>query len=300
MFSRQLRRAYRKGLEDWANNTFASFKATGHRLAAFATYFPDISSMHDDDFLAAIHGLSDAIVLASHASNKYDIMTAPIVEAVCGVLAEPCRCKKCSSQRRVVVFKDTEKQDRLIRGLHAVVRKVRRLLKNRPNKSFSIGLELEPGSTYVLRDKNTLFELMTRIESDPVLREHVGLNLDVGHMRIANISASDLEPHINQIVHAHISDHPGMHTRDQVLGAWTNVSHLNEFDEYIVLLSRREKEKSGPLLFSGAIAIELEGCNRLEWVLASLRDLKRLLLRNNVTVQPQANSAWGSAAVGDR
>jgi hypothetical protein len=284
IFLRGNRGHYRPALEGWANKTFEWLKTTKRQLAAFATYFPDISSMHDGDFLSAIRGLTDAVSMASHASNHYGIMKVPIVEAVCGVVAERCLCADCSISRRVTVFDDEVKQDRLMLGLRIVVRKLRRLLKSRTNRSFAIGLELEPGATYVLRDRQTLDSVMNRINDDPELREHVGLNLDIGHMRIANVTASALKPYVDRIVHAHISDHPSMHTRDHFLGAWTDVSHANEFDAYISLLAQRDRDQVPPVLFSGAIAIELEGCNRLDWVLGSLRDLKRLLLRNNINV----------------
>lgn len=278
--------------QDWCLSHFAWMKAQGLSIGAFASYFPGISSMDKGAFDTAVHGLTDAVVLALTA-NERGVMDIPVVEAVCGIVSERCQCIQCVGGRHVAVFSDEAKQERLVEGLRAVVRTVNRLLRRKKttNRRFLIGLELEPGNGYVLRDGKTLDQILSRIGADPDLAPHVGLNLDIGHMRLAGVSAGHLSDHLGSIVHAHISDHPRMHTRDHYIGAWTDVAHTNEFDDYIRLLHKRAGAPSpspgpGALEFSGAIAIELEGCNRLEWVLRSIQELRRLLARNEVEVAP--------------
>lgn len=271
----------------FCENHFKWMTSAGLSFGAFATYFPGLSSMDKTAFKTAIHGLTDAVLIARKACDA-GLMKIPIVEAVCGIVSERCLCDECRGKRHVAVFSDKAKQERLIKGLQRVVELVQFALKPRSHveQQFLIGLELEPGAGYVLRDNMTLDEIMGRIKDTPGLSEHVGINLDVGHMRIAGVTANDLQKYEDKIVHAHISDHPSMHTRDHYLGAWTDIAHPNEFDPYIKLLKRRltptpEGERPG-LGFSGTVAIELEGCNRLEWVLRSIQELRRLLARNGI------------------
>jgi hypothetical protein len=268
----------------WSASQFKWMSKRDRSISAFATYFPGISSMDKDVFQTAVHGLTDAVSMAINAC-KLQAMSFPIIEAVCGVVAERCTCDRCQGNRVVAVFPDDAKQDRLIRGLKIVIRAI----KQKVNQRFVIALELEPGNAYVLRDKDTLNSLMRKIQSDPLLRQHVGLNLDLGHMRLANVTPTDLEPHSKSIVHSHISDHPKMHTRDHPLGFWTNIAHRNEFDPYVELLQKRSQNLSvnptkGELEFSNTLAVELEGCNRIEWVLSSVQEVRRLLARNGVPV----------------
>jgi hypothetical protein len=116
------------------------------------------------------------------------------------------------------------------------------------------------------------------------LAKHVGLNVDIAHMRIARIKAADLRPFVDRIVHAHISDHPGMHTHDQIVGSWTNPGlRKGGYSEYLDLLLNRAHSASGQedsgnsVPFSGAVAVELEGSDRMFWIHDSLARLKHAI-----------------------
>ena len=140
-------------------------------------------------------------------------------------------------------------------------------------------MELEPGPTYVLRDRDSLTQVMAAVEQDARLLPHVGLNLDIAHMRIAQVSAAFLAKHSARILHAHICDHPDMHTRDQVPGTHTALDQRRgEFIPYLQLLVQRCNSQlvPGGLPFSGACALELEGCNRIAWIHQSVAMMRHL------------------------
>jgi sugar phosphate isomerase/epimerase len=114
----------------------------------------------------------------------------------------------------------------------------------------------------------------------------VGFNLDIAHMRIAGISARKFECMKDRVVHAHISDHPGMHTHDQIVGSWTNPgAKKGGYSDYVRLLADRNRSYTQLLNthppFSEAIAIELEGCNRIFWIHDSITRLRHAILANN-------------------
>jgi hypothetical protein len=156
---------------------------------------------------------------------------------------------------------------------------------------YALSLELEPGSAYVLSDHTSLMQVYDAIQTNG-LAEKVGLNLDIAHFKIAGISPAFLKGGMENnvqgkdlthwLVHSHIADHPlRMHTRDLALSAYTDLEGVSsDFCAYLDLLMDRAKHfqanRTG-LLFSGAVAVELEGCSRMSWIHNSIPQLKKLL-----------------------
>jgi hypothetical protein len=92
-------------------------------------------------------------------------------------------------------------------------------------------------------------------------------------MRIAKIRAETLNEFADRLVHAHIADHPGAHTRDQAPGSWTAaLSPDSGYLPYLRLLAERAQrhQPTAGLPFSGAFALELEGCDSLSPVYSSI------------------------------
>lgn len=114
------------------------------------------------------------------------------------------------------------------------------------------------------------------------LRTHVGLNIDIAHMRMARIKPQQPIKFKKYFVNAHICDHPNIHTRDQKIGSWTPIDRI-EGDDYgylAILADSLHERKSLPpsdLPHSGSIGLELEGCNRISWIHESLTSMKQTL-----------------------
>lgn len=103
---------------------------------------------------------------------------------------------------------------------------------------------------------------------------YVGFNIDVAHFKIDGVRADELKPFAKRILHAHVSDHPpSMHTHDQSVGEWTNViqgeSAYQEYFDFLTRVALERIEKPG-LPFTGTVAIELEGCNRIMDIVDSI------------------------------
>lgn len=244
-------------------------------ISALATYFPDITTVDNVRRRTAIEAVANTVRMAasirSELGNK--VMPCPIVEIVCGTILD-----QDPNTGRIQVFGRERKLDLLWESLGEIVKLAKQHV---PTLPFALALELEPGETYVLNSLSALTSIARRINSpnSSMLRKHVGLNLDIAHMRIAGIKAAELRSFMSLFVHSHISDHPGMHTHDQVVGSWTNVHAVTGgYQPYIaILLDRAKSAKRGDLPFSRSIAIELEGCNRAFAIHDSVSRLRQVI-----------------------
>lgn len=245
----------------------------GLQVAAFATYFPDISSVSTSRRERVVMALKNTVRLALEL-KKRGYMPHAIVELVCGSRLDRCDCPECEGER-IWEYDDEEKIKLLLDSLRKVITQVEQLL---PDERFVFALELEPGETYVLRDEESLRKLVRALSQDKKLANYCGINVDAAHMRAAEVTPSVLEEFEHLLVHAHVCDLPfRMHTRDQPVGRWCPVdtAHCHHW-EYLEVLSRRKARENldSPLPFSGSVAIELEGCSRTDWIHQSIATLR--------------------------
>ena len=252
-------------------------------IAAIATYLPWISSLDEERRTLAVRAVVQSLRFA-FGVVELGWMERPIVEIVCGSLIESCQCKSCRAEKRVFLARHNEKRTRLAKSLREIVADV----KNRfPNSPFALALELEPGPSYVLNSRDAVKSVLDDIRGDELLKNHVGLNLDIAHARLANVRPKWLRENnlVPQIVHAHICDHPRMHTRDQPLGTWTSTYSGRQFNDYVDLLFERnelsgdssDSDDESQLPFSRSVAIELEGSNQISWIHRSVNRLNRVI-----------------------
>ena len=250
----------------WIVNRFRRRKVDAVRIPALATYFPDVTSISDERRKIAVDALANTLKIAIALKQK-GLMTDAIVEMVCGTVLDACACSRCRDGvegGRVFVSTRNDKLHLLQESLEEVVTAVK---DQYPSERFGLGLELEPGDTYVFNGPE--FENVMRCVREPSLRPHVGLNLDIAHMRIAGIPSASVECHVDLITNGHIADHPGSHTRDQPIGDWSPIwKRDGELSGFVSLLRQAgEQADAGRVLpFSYGLAIELEGCNRIEWI----------------------------------
>lgn len=251
------------------------------RVAAFATYFPNIVSLVDEERENAVKALTNSVRIALEVARRGRSLNGyGIVEAVCGNILDPCQCSRCRGTElkphRIFVPSRERKYELLKQSLREVAQAVGSADK------WAIALELEPGETYILNDHVSIAEISQILKSEKTLESCVGFNMDIAHMRIAKIKASFLYDYKDQIIHSHISDHPGAHTIDQQVGSWTRIqNHTHGYYPYLKLLEKRLSEHSehptlGGLPCTGTVALELEGCNRINWIHQSLVAMKHL------------------------
>jgi hypothetical protein len=259
------------------------------KVSALATYFPDISSHNPDKRKRAIEALTQCLHIGFQlASDGIIPPDQPIVlEVVCGPVTEACTCTTCRSTPYTSIcstINDDRKLNLLLTGLQETVRKFEaekeQAHPTQLDRQYTIALEIEPGETYFLNSFKRMKSVFDTVKTIgyKLLRDKISLNLDIAHMLIAGITAEQLRELEPWISHAHIADHPGVHTRDLSLGSFT--STYNEYSPYlpyIALLKRRAGERLARVPFSRIIAIELEGCNRMEWIHRSIPTLRQLM-----------------------
>ena len=256
---------------------------TTHRIAALATHFAAISDAIEpsEEKVKAELALENTINLACDLVAE-GLMESGIVEIVCGNTVERSMSGETfpdlpAGAEVVRTFKHSSKIAALLRTLAKVCRRINRA------ERWALALELEPGDMFVLNDRRSMHRIARLLDAGrvgpteeddiAVLNGKLGFNIDIAHMKIADVTSDDIDLLSKYVVHAHICDTPGLHTRDQPVGYWSPVEMPNSIDyEYLnvlVSLDEHAAERNG-LPFSHAIALELEGCNRIKWVLDSL------------------------------
>lgn len=280
---------------DWVEEIFKSCRQTNDiAIAALATYFPHITNRSRQLFAfdngeklsrrqLATKAIANTVRLACELRDR-GVMKHAVVEIVAGTILDDCHCNRCivaKAHDKHVIFESTKKSKirMLCEGLLDVVNEV-----NQPDWAFAI--ELEPGATYVINSGDSIRQLLDIANKDySELVPHLGLNLDIAHANITRrkealegkVALLDFREFKDYVVHAHICDTPGMHTRDQQLGTWTPVEHHNssEYGDLRLLteLANDIANRKTPLPFTGAVAVELEGCGRMAWVHTSLSRL---------------------------
>lgn len=264
-------------------------------VGALATYFPEITiyNKHSKQASvdAAIRSLEQCVRIALKLKDE-ELSDSAVVEMVCGSRIDFCRCSACSKLANAStagvghVFTSSAKIESLLDSLLEVERRIS-ADRELADREWALALEFEPGESYVLGNIAAVQSFADAIKDTKYerLRSHVGLNIDIGHMRIAGIETSDLiEREVGDIiVHSHISDNPGMHTRDLPTGMWNAVNDCYGFDfKYLRWLSKIDvnlSRRKSKLPFSRSVALELEGCDRPDWVNSGVASLRYMLSR---------------------
>ena len=273
------------------------------QISALATYFPHIVDLNQErhrltyedgeQYLTrnqiALRALCNTILLAIELC-KASVMEKPIVEIVAGTILDDCSCNECMSTPTKRVFESN--RDAKIKQFCEQILEVIRCVRERSDHPFWIAVELEPGDTYVFNSPESLekmFRVAEQIDlqasDDFKLCDHLAVNLDIAHLAIYKASEGLSDQNAidqilrleNKIVHAHISDNPGMHTRDQPLGSWSRIENATSFENRLISILAKiaiERDPENELPVSGAISLELEGCARLQWILRSLAAMK--------------------------
>jgi sugar phosphate isomerase/epimerase len=246
-------------------------------IPSLATFFPKISSSDESLRQEAVTAIVNTFRLAKRLKKW---MPVPVVEVVCGTIVE------ASPDGRVSIYGVSRKLDCLVKSLEDIVSTLSGELTE-----FAVALELEPGEIYLFNDDTRIrqvFELCDRSSQAGLLKDHVGLNVDIAHMRIAGVSASQLEEFLPRMCHAHVSDHPGIHTHDQFVGNWTNIEQRDGgYLPYLRQLLRRCDTKSS-VPFTRCVAIELEGCNRIFSIHDSISRLRHAITLASDTLMSEA------------
>jgi hypothetical protein len=280
------------------------------QFEAMATYFPDICSRDSalrGDAARAIENVF-RVGLKLHELNPGRFRNRMVcVEVVCGALLKRYDDGNPDNPDEknpwVAVFRRKDKLMWLFESFQGVVRAIEKDFRDAGLK-FAIAMEFEPGAPYLFglhsrgdysalacadyaTETRDLLELFVREIEFSGISGNLGVNFDLGHFRIAGIEPKAIEESglSRHFVHAHICDHPpGMHTRDFPLGTWSRIGHPSMYAEYLSLLKRRAvhfAEHPDGLPFTGAVAIELEGCHHPGWLHSCIPALRSLLYQCN-------------------
>jgi hypothetical protein len=276
-----VRNAVCRGIAEWFAQQFAAAKLTPEKIqiAAIATYFPQIAfndrlpgttSQETRELKKRSIRALASVVKIINANPLKPFVGSPVIEIVCGSVFDaitiPSNQQPPSAKTFLVSSKKESKIKDLLDSLSAVVK-----LSDKDDR-FNFACELEPDDVFVFSDIDSLKRLAEAIEARPDLAKKVSLNMDLAHLALADIKPRELEPYSNLFSHAHLSDHASIHTRDRAPGTWKILENWSsEIYGYFSILERSYAMRSSSgQVCSGAIAIELEGCGRIRWLLESV------------------------------
>ncbi len=143
------------------------------------------------------------------------------------------------------------------------VNNVRRLGDYAADLGLEIALELEPFKLSLLNDMDTMVQFL-----DDVNHPAVKANIDISHLVLANVPASEVSRLTGRAAHVHISDCDG-----RVHGDLPPGQGVVEFEPYLRAIA--------DLNIDGAVSIELEYSPEpekiVEWVSEAYRQTDRLM-----------------------
>lgn len=275
-------------IADWVESRLKSTKDRPlTQIAALATYFPHITARSKQEFeidgtklsrrKLAIEAITNTVRLAIEL-QKRGLMKNAVVEIVAGTILDECNCSRCvglgRKNKRFIFESDRASKLRAFcDGLLDVVNKVN------DDRNWAFAVELEPGTSYVVNSADAIRTLLKIAETEfTPLSKHLGLNLDVAHASIVRRRKTlDFSEFKDYVVHSHICDTPGMHTRDQPLGTWQPLEKARaaEYEDLRLLteIANTRQVGSSHKPFTSCVALELEGCARMSWVHNSLSRL---------------------------
>ena len=250
------------------------------RIAALATFFPQISSSEAAEVDKAVSAVRNCLYLASRLGARH-------VEIVGGVALPESKEDRNKKHNPDEYYREM---------LLKLANSLSRIYNQRMNDAFDmlpidrkpfLCMEIEPGEAYLIRDVESyraLRQHLDKIEEEDIKHghepvkasDHVLLNVDVAHMMLASGGAekqlADIEG-LNKagqfdddnkrqnlrewIGHFHLSDHARSHAADLRPGVY------HSFEEYKPWLQLALDLHNDPLAlrFSATIAIELEACH---------------------------------------
>ena len=144
-------------------------------------------------------------------------------------------------------------------------------------KRLRIAMELEPGPLFLLRDRETLTDFCDAVDDHPsqAVRERVGLNLDIAHWCLADITTEWIQdkPTIkSKIFHSHISGHSRRgHFGDFSLEQLDD-ELKKDYKQWLRFLAKDLDALKG---FSGTTSVEYEVSKNTDMVSESVEELVR-------------------------
>lgn len=261
-------------LIDLANQIIRLTRIRGIPVTGIATFFPMLSFPCDHKLaIQSRNALIATSVIAETMSREFEIPI--VVESVCGSrmqgLYPATRNSSGNSERRKVVVARIVGWKSAIQNVLSNCRILIEELSHKQANNQTFALELEPGPLFTLNSLRSIQELL----SCDSLDRRIGINLDIAHFRMANISVQQVERFpelLSRIKHSHISGHHrSAHFGDISLMA------LNDPSDFVPWLQLLDSIRKSQKDFSGVVSLELEAVKSKDDVESAIGELLDLL-----------------------
>lgn len=307
---------------------------TRKKPVALTTFLPEISQCLEDGkdktVLNAVRNLFSIAVAIGASDGK-----PPIVQMVAGNMLDDVRIQpesnvqeniakseaKASTPKKkkrnsfyVVSSDELAAYERILGRIATCLNELRESLGSNQQEAFNnlrIAFELEPGPLYLLDGPASIVRFCQLIENheDPLIKKHVGFNLDVAHWWLKEIeprfleepfqylkdTATNIDPMIfdnpepnlkSRIFHSHISGH----SRRAHFGD-ISISLMSEEDKvkyvyWLAALSKLQRDSG----FSGYVSLEFEAARSRDCVIDSASELIQLIAKAEHPLPPNPYS----------
>ena len=238
-------------------------------ISALATYFSDISAPADiPEYGLRIQKVFRWVFEFASALRKKNA-SCRVIELVAGHRLYRDERTATPKEFRLRHYEPDACFEVLLKRLDQIV-KIRDEVF--PGDGPVLAFELEPGTTKLVHDLDTLEQLARLIIDYP----RVGINLDIGHFETVGI---DIE-HIfendlirDQIAHCHISANASSHFADLCPGQHIACENTDRHMAWCRELVARWRQGELPL-FQGIASVELEACGSVELVLKAHNQIR--------------------------
>jgi sugar phosphate isomerase/epimerase len=231
--------------------------SVGAPVIAFATFFPEISSVDPKTRQKVGLALKTLCRLAG-ILNKKHLHKIGIIEVVGGSLVEgiwPGISNSGAGDETEYVASVLDERE----GIDRVVEVLCAVADEAIKANVRLAIELEPGPLYIIRNLKTLELFCERISNEKLLSDCVGLNLDIAHWQLAGMKPSDIPESIKErIIHCHACDAFKGHCIDLPAGSSNGRRLLADWLD---------------LLPPGYVTCELEGCPNETWLATAFENL---------------------------
>ncbi len=268
------------------------FPAAERPIVALASFLPEItrhySNRHANPAIEAIKRLlyfAAKLRASGHPTRIVELVTGSVMQGILfrDDVEERGRKYFVRQHSREVIT------DRLFDNLGLA-------LHSAPEGSDEVvlAMELEPGPCFLLNNWDSLEMFIRKLKGRAALDDRVGFNMDIGHWRVAKITAQRVNDHPDvkqRIIHAHLSAHHRCaHFGDAPLIDHDKTPDGNgdvELMPWLHLLRSVYEGKGSPetteLACSYHVSLELEATKSIEFVKDSYITMMNLLREVNAS-----------------
>jgi len=279
-------------MEVLVQEMLTAVEIAGSKLVALTSFIPEVNLADDvkraDD---AVQGLMKIALEIGRQAKAPPPVVQMVAGSSVGNIVEVNKNKddgksendeKSSKRFEVRIADRSQAMSRILRRMSRCLKYIEVNYETRFASQLDdlrIAFELEPGPLFLLHDWESIIDFCELVENSEcqLVKQKVGLNLDIAHWWLANISVAQVSsaPKIlDRVFHSHVSGHSKRaHFGDISLKRLMP----DEKEEFIDWLSLLIDHAESSVDYSGYVSVEYEAAKSSDLVVESVNELIQML-----------------------